>query len=62
MLFQVPRTQDPNTQRVNPFNPDLSYLIMKMEGNAGLVMPPTGMLNQAVINDIRAWIQNGAVR
>jgi hypothetical protein len=33
-----------------------------MEGNAGLVMPPTGMLNQAVINDIRAWIQNGAVR
>lgn len=60
MLFQVASTQDPNIQRVNPGNPDLSYLIRKMEGNVVSVMPPMGMLNQAVINDIRSWIQNGA--
>ncbi len=62
MLFQIASTQDPNIQRVNPGFPDLSYLIMKLEGVAatGSVMPPTGMLNQAVIDDIRLWIQNGA--
>ena len=53
---------NPLIDRVEPFQPDNSYLIMKMEGNAGLVMPPTGMLNQAVIDGIRLWIENGAVR
>jgi len=33
-----------------------------MEATVPPVMPPSGMLNQAVINDIRTWIQNGAVR
>ena len=60
MLFQIASTQDPNIQRVNPGNPDLSYLIMKMEGNGVTVMPPTGMLNQTVIDGIRLWIENGA--
>jgi hypothetical protein len=62
MLFQIPSTQNANFQRVNPGNPDLSYLIMKMEGNGVTVMPPppTGMLNQTVIDGIRLWIENGA--
>jgi hypothetical protein len=60
MLFQIASTQDPNIQRVNPGNADLSYLIMKMEGNGVTVMPPTGMLNQTVIDGIRLWIDNGA--
>jgi hypothetical protein len=60
MLFQVPSTQNANIQRVNPGGPDLSYLIMKMEGNGVTVMPPTGMLNQTVIDGIRLWIENGA--
>ena len=60
MLFQIASTQDPNFQRVDPGDPDLSYLIMKMEGNGVTVMPPTGMLNQTVIDGIRLWIANGA--
>ena len=60
MLFQIVSTQDPTLQRVNPGFPDLSYLIRKMEGNGVTVMPPTGMLNQTVIDGIRLWIENGA--
>jgi hypothetical protein len=60
MLFQIPSTQNANFQRVDPFDPDLSYLIMKMEGSGVTVMPPTGMLNQTVIDGIRLWIENGA--
>jgi len=61
MLVGVASSQDPNIQRVNPGNPDLSYLIRKLEntGNVG-VMPPTGMLPQTVIDGIRLWIENGA--
>jgi hypothetical protein len=50
--------------RVLPGDPDNSYLIQKME-DAQLVgngMPPSGRLNQAIINDIRLWITNGALR
>jgi len=60
MLFQIPSTQVPAIQRVNPGFPDLSYLITKMEGNGVTVMPPTGMLDQTVIDGIRLWIENGA--
>ena len=48
--------------RVIPTDPDNSYLIQKMEGNAGLVMPPSGMLPQGTINEIRQWITDGALR
>jgi hypothetical protein len=40
-------------------NPNGSYLIMKLEGNAGgLAMPPSGMLPSQDINVIRQWIQD----
>lgn len=50
--------------RVLPGNPDMSYLIQKLEGNqmVGGQMPPSGPLQQAVIDDIRLWITNGALR
>jgi hypothetical protein len=60
MLFQVASTQNLAILRVDPGFPDTSYLIMKMEANGVTVMPPTGMLNQTVIDGIRLWIENGA--
>ncbi len=61
-LVNVASAGDPLIDRVEPNVADNSYLIMRMEGTVLPVMPPSGMLNQAVINDIRLWIQNGAVR
>ncbi|MCH8135540.1 MAG: Ig-like domain-containing protein [Proteobacteria bacterium] len=60
MLVGIASSQDPTMQRVNPDDPDLSYLIRKMEGNGVTVMPPSGMLNQTIIDGIRLWIENGA--
>ena len=59
----------PSLKRVDPGNPDNSYLVLKIEG-VGIVgdrMPfdqlgsgPNGYLTQAEIDTIRAWIQDGA--
>ena len=59
-LFNVPSVGDPLIDRVEPGDADGSYLIQKMEGNAGTVMPPTGGLSQSVIDAIRRWIDSGA--
>ncbi len=50
--------------RVTPGDPDMSYLIQKLEGNqmTGNQMPPGGALQQSVIDEIRSWITNGAPR
>jgi len=61
-LVNVASVGNPMIDRVEPNNANNSYLIMRMEATVPPVMPPSGMLNQAVINDIRTWIQNGAVR
>ena len=63
MLVGVASTQDAGIQRVNPNNPNLSYLIQKMEGTAatGNVMPPTGSIEQADIDIVRQWITDGAI-
>ena len=58
-LVDVPSVGDPLILRVDPMNAAGSYLIMKLEGNAGgLPMPPTGMLPQPDINVIIQWIQD----
>ena len=53
--------------RIQAGNPDSSYLVLKVEGNAGMVggnpsqMPQGGPpLSQADIDAIRAWITAGA--
>ena len=50
--------------RVEPGDPDNSYLIRKLEGDAGIVgsrMPQGGpFLDQATIDTIRQWINDGA--
>ena len=50
-------------QRVNPGNPNLSYLITKLEGPgaSGGQMPPSGPLPAADIAVIRQWISDGAI-
>ena len=68
ILVGVPSTQLPSMQRVDSFQPDLSYLIHKLEGThtgvggSGLQMPVLGnKVPQESINVIRAWIAAGAL-
>lgn len=63
MLVGVASTQDAALQRVNPGNATASYLIQKMEGTAatGDVMPPSGALDQADIDTVKQWINDGAI-
>ncbi len=63
MLVGIASTQDAGTQRVDPGNPDDSYLIQKLEGPgaSGGQMPPIGPLAQVDIDVIRQWISDGAI-
>ncbi len=66
-LVGVFSIEQPSLQRVDAFDPDLSYLINKIEGTAPLPdntrMPLGGApLDPAVIANIELWITNGAVR
>ena len=64
-LVGVPSVQVPELSRVEAGDPDNSYLIHKLEGTAseGAQMPFGGTpLEQAVIDDIRQWITDGAAR
>jgi hypothetical protein len=63
LLVGVPSAQEPSLQRVQPGNPDNSYLIRKLEGTAstGGRMPLDGTpLSQANIDVVRQWITDGA--
>jgi hypothetical protein len=63
-LVGIASTEAPSLLRVNPDNPDNSYLVHKIEGRSTIVgaqMP----LNQPALSGpqivaIRSWIQNGA--
>jgi hypothetical protein len=63
MLVNAPSTEVPSLRRVNPGQPESSYLIQKLEGRAAvggrmpLNQPP---LPQETIDLIRQWIANGA--
>jgi hypothetical protein len=63
LLVNAPSSQVPGTLRVNPGNPNASYLVQKIEGTAavGARMPLGGpFLNQAQVDLVRAWIAAGA--
>ncbi len=53
-------------ERVTPGDADASYLILKLEGDPGIVggrMPKSGpYLDSATINAVRQWISDGAVQ
>jgi hypothetical protein len=63
-LVGIPSVEEPNFQRVNPGNPDESYMVLKIEGAPGIEggQMPLGEtpLPQATIDAIRQWITNGA--
>lgn len=64
-LVGVASLQQPTLSRVAANDPDNSYLVQKVEGTAasGARMPlGGGVLDQAVIDDIRQWISDGANR
>jgi hypothetical protein len=64
LLVGVPSVEKPSLLRVDPGNPDLSYIVLKLEGASGIVgaqMPFGGpYLPQSTINVIRQWITDGA--
>jgi hypothetical protein len=63
MLVNTPSVEVPALLRVNPGNPDSSYIIQKLEGHAAVGgQMPLGQtpLPQATIDTIRQWISDGA--
>ena len=63
LLVGVPSDEQPSILRVKPNDPDSSYLVQKIQGNAASgERMPAGMppLPQATIDTIRQWITNGA--
>ncbi|HEV7605711.1 MAG TPA: hypothetical protein VGO61_00095 [Steroidobacteraceae bacterium] len=63
MLANVPSNEVPGLMRVNPGNPDTSYLVQKLQGNnaQGARMPFGGpYLSQDRIDLVRSWIAAGA--
>lgn len=64
MIVSVPSNEVPALMRINPGNPDSSYLVQKIQGNAaqGVRMPANGppYLSQAQIDLIRGWVAAGA--
>jgi hypothetical protein len=64
-LVGISSSQQPALSRVAAGDPDNSYLVQKVEGTAasGARMPlGGGVLNQALIDDLRQWISDGANR
>jgi hypothetical protein len=64
LLVGVKSTEVPTLDRVQPDDPDSSYIILKLEGASGIVGSQMPLhetpLPQATINAIRQWITNGA--
>lgn len=64
MLVNHPSVEVPNVDRVEPFQPDNSYLICKIENCAWVVgqqMPLIGgPLDPIVLSLIREWVATGA--
>jgi hypothetical protein len=64
LLVGVPSVEDGSLDRVKPGDSDSSYMVLKIEGAAGIVggQMPLGEtpLPQTTINAIRQWIMDGA--
>jgi hypothetical protein len=61
-LVDAPAMENDAFVRVEPGNPDASYMLMKLEGMAGSVMPPTEPLSDERLSLVRDWIAGGAPR
>ncbi|HEY6482151.1 MAG TPA: Ig-like domain-containing protein [Steroidobacteraceae bacterium] len=64
LLVGVPSAEQPAVLRVDPGHPDSSYLVLKLQGSAGIsgVRMPFGgpYLPQSTIDVIRQWVGDGA--
>lgn len=64
-IVDVTSIENPALKRVNPFDPDNSYLVLKIQGSpgiSGVQMPASGgPLTQAQIDEVRAWVAAGAL-
>jgi hypothetical protein len=64
LLVNVASAEVPGLMRINPGNPDASYLVQKIQGNAavGVRMPANGppYLTQPQIDLVRGWVAAGA--
>jgi len=64
MIVNVASVEVPALKRIDPGNPDNSYLVQKIQGTAavGVRMPANGppFLTQAQIDQVRAWVAAGA--
>ena len=66
-IVNVNATQNASMKRVNPGNPEASYIVHKIEGRAGIVgrrMPFNGppFMTDGQILILRRWIELGAAR
>lgn len=63
-LVDVPAAQFPTWDRIEPFEPDISFLICKLDSCPSIVgqrMPLIGgPLDESVIEVIREWVRRGA--
>lgn len=60
-LVNVKSGEEPQLLRVAPGNSSASFIIRKLNGSGTSVMPPSGKLNQALIDSISSWIDRGAL-
>ena len=59
----VPATEQPSLHRVEPGDPDRSYLVKKLRGDpdiTGIRMPDGGTLTPAEIQLVIDWVRRGA--
>ncbi|MGI9223506.1 MAG: Ig-like domain-containing protein, partial [Woeseiaceae bacterium] len=60
-VVDVPSVGMPAMDRVEPGDPDNSFLVRRIEGTVAPQMPLGGApLDQALIDDVRQWISDGA--
>lgn len=65
-LVNVPSVQEPTLMRVKPFDPEHSYLVIKLKASNALGIVSTRMplnkppIDDAAIAEIEAWIRRGA--
>ncbi|MFH1197485.1 MAG: hypothetical protein V1720_17425 [bacterium] len=62
-LINITSLLNPNFKRVKPGDSQNSFLIkmLRNSGDGSSQMPPTGKLNDSVIDSIAAWIDKGAL-
>lgn len=63
-IVNVPSLQKPDIMRIQPYQPDNSYLYMKVVGTEGIdgdSMPAGGQLSNDQVDILRQWIVEGAL-